>query len=66
MIYLENGPLFFVKIRQGSGVLREGLQWKAHSEARARTCNGKPDGKERLEAARQCGRKGRLSGTPLF
>lgn len=22
---------------------REGLQWKAHSEARARTCNGKPD-----------------------
>ncbi|MGI4727453.1 MAG: hypothetical protein ACRYGB_02690, partial [Janthinobacterium lividum] len=31
------------KIMQRLCSSREGLQWKAHSEARARTCNEKPD-----------------------
>ncbi|MEX8548430.1 MAG: hypothetical protein V5804_12580 [Mucilaginibacter sp.] len=37
---------------------REGLQWKAHSEARARTWNGKPDpqGHAQMKKVRKLGR----------
>ncbi len=40
---LQNPARFFIREVTGGAALREGLQRKAHSEARARTCSGKPD-----------------------